>query len=241
MLRRLGLILGICYMFLGMIPLYAGLQEVHYHYNGNFRAKYWQPSPFRNSRPRPAVVYVYDEFVDRVGEPFASKQGYDLNRHILEFSRWDVVTIVPLERHRKLSAIRGAIRFLRKNPMVDPNRIHLVGISEGAVIALAAGKVEGVRSVTMITPLEINDKGIFSYKEIRMLQKKSQFPVFVLSTTRDKSWEMIDNARLAWFNRQNSKFERRLYPEIREWFWNEKNPYMSDIREFIHRNGGINR
>ncbi len=191
------------------------------------------------SRKLPVIVYSYDEFIDRVGENFAAHKGYDLNRHVLEFARWNVVVIVPMEHYRKLSAINGAVEYARKLPMVDARRIHVVGVSEGGVMGLVAAQGHRIRSVSVITPLEINDKGAFSYGHLVGHRSPKKIPVFVLSSAEDKHWELVDNKRLAWFFRGNPKFERRIYPHQREWFWSEKNSFMWDIRDFINRNGGI--
>ncbi|NBV84167.1 hypothetical protein EBR57_08630 [bacterium] len=227
-------------LFLVVIPfrLTAGIKEIQYRYQGNFRAKIWIPDTPRGAR-FPVVVYSYDEFLDRVGENYAAHKGYDLNRHILEMARWNVIVIVPLEHYRKLSAINGAVQYARRLPMADPNRIHVVGVSEGGVMGLVAGQGPYIRSVTMITPQEINDKGAFSYTHLVSKRRNRQLPVFVLTSAEDKHWELMDNRRLAWLFRANPRFERRIYTHTREWFWGEKNSFMWDIRDFINRNGGI--
>ena len=221
------------------VLLSASIKEVQYDYQGNFRAKLWVPDGASASRKLPVIVYAYDEFIDRVGENFSAHKGYDLNRHILEFARWNVVVIVPLEHYRKLSAINGAVQYALKLPMVDPKRIHIVGISEGGIMGLLSAQGNLIRSVSMITPLEINDKGAFSYVQLTAHRSPSKIPIFVLSSSEDKHWELEDNRRLAWFFRDNPKFERRFYRHQREWFWSEKNSFMWDIRDFINRNGGI--
>ena len=235
MLRNL--IVGLLMVF--PVLLSASIKEVQYDYQGNFRAKLWVPDGASASRKLPVIVYAYDEFIDRVGENFSAHKGYDLNRHILEFARWNVVVIVPLEHYRKLSAINGAVQYALKLPMVDPKRIHIVGISEGGIMGLLSAQGNLIRSVSMITPLEINDKGAFSYVQLTAHRAPSKIPIFVLSSSEDKHWELEDNRRLAWFFRDNPKFERRFYRHQREWFWSEKNSFMWDIRDFINRNGGI--
>jgi hypothetical protein len=240
--KRVLILLGpmiIAILMMGYSLPGAAINEVWYQQQGNFRAKVYIPT--RTLRPvrYPVIIYCYDEFIDRVGEDFSANKGYDLNRHILEFSRWNVIVIVPMERYRKLNAINGAIRYAKELPQADPNRIHIVGISEGGVLGLIAGQTHSVRSITVITPLEINDKGTFSYISIGKASRDSPRPVLLITAGKDTRWRQQDNARLLWFLQRNSKLEQRTFQNSREWFWNEKNPYMWDIRNFINRNGGL--
>ncbi|NDC82406.1 hypothetical protein EB093_01910 [bacterium] len=218
--------------------VFSSIQRIFLKYNGNVEARVWT-DPGQGPRHRvPAIVYVYDEFLDRVGEPRAIQEGYSVNQHILAFSRWDVVVIVPMERYRRLNAVQGAIQYARKMPEVDPNRIHIVGISEGAVIGLAAAQSTRVRSVTAITPLEINDKGVYSYLHYasgRLLTT----PIMLMSSEYDKHWEKLDNRRLRWFFKTNRQFEHRIYLQDRVGFWDPTRSFMWDIRNFIYRNGGV--
>ncbi|NBV41366.1 hypothetical protein EBR96_01155, partial [bacterium] len=146
-------------MLIAVSPIFGTpiVRDIRYSHNGNFLGKLLIPE--NKSGPAPVIIYVYDEFVDRVGESFAAKRRYDINRHMMEYGKWNAIVIIPMERYRKLNAIQGAIEYARSLPGADPNRIHLVGVSEGGILCLRAAERGKVRTVTVITSSEIADKG----------------------------------------------------------------------------------
>ena len=64
---------------------------------------------------RPVIIYSYDEFYDWAGPKLSYTAGYNLHDFAAEFTRWGYIVFIPLERFRKVNAIRGSIDYLLEN------------------------------------------------------------------------------------------------------------------------------
>ncbi|MCP4050755.1 MAG: hypothetical protein GY730_08635, partial [bacterium] len=163
------------------------------------------------------------------------KNGYDLIAFSKEFERWGFISIIPLERFRKLRALKGAVMLAGTIPKAKKNDIHIAGLSEGAFLSLLS--VENSRSVktlTMIAPQSIHYTGKFSFPEIIRQIDKFKIPVLLIVGKNEKKWRLkVTDLIRRIFIQKKKKLSYVEYDCDKRWFWNSQNIYMNDIYRFI--------
>lgn len=208
------------------------IEEVNYPHMGNFRAWISQPA---GPGPFPVIVYNYDEYWDWAKEEMALKRGYDLRAFMQEFNSWGYICIIPIERYRKINAIKGAIQFARKQPKADLRQIHIVGVSEGAFLSLLAPSGElQVASITLLTPTSVRTAGTDSVQQTKMILSHLKIPILYICASMDPIWKTNQSQKLLGILK-DAKLEvsYREYPVSHTWFWNPKNDFMQDIYQFL--------
>ena len=97
------------------------ISVVPYSYAGNYKAVVYTPKKLKNL---PVVIYNYDQFLDLAGKELALKKGYDLESFLKAFGGWDMICIIPLERHHKLNAVKGAIDYAGSLEQANKDNIY---------------------------------------------------------------------------------------------------------------------
>ncbi len=210
------------------------VKEIEYSGLGNFKALYASP----NGRPPfPCIIYVYDQFVDWNGLKFAIRQGYDLPQFAASFADNGYVSIIPIERFRKMESIRGAVSFAQSLPFVDRKRIFLVGMSEGGFMTIMALKaLPEVRGAVVINPRSPNDTGYFSMGSALADVSKIKVPVTFYMSRADITRSRSDSLQLFHGMRNSGVkvhyFEKNVGPK---WFWNPSQEFFTDTLSFFER------
>ena len=151
------------------------------------------------------------------------------------FESWGYLTFIPLDRQVDVNSIKGAIKFLRKHPMVDADNIHVVGISQGAFLSLLAIDEQfSPKSLTLITPVPIHGKGKFSLPEVIRTVSKLNIPVLQFHGRMDIEWKRNYGEILADILKQgNVDLREKTYLKTKWWFWKFDKEYLDDIQSFL--------
>lgn len=217
----------------GLSDIWATTTTVHYTYGGNIKALVNIPNTAATTHP--VIIYNYDEFYDWAGPQISKAQGYDLDQFIAVFEKWGFITIIPLERYRKLRALQGAIAYANAMPEADKNEIHIIGLSEGAFLSLlSVNDMPSVKSITLIAPQTINYTGHFSLPELMKELKTFDIPVLLIVGANDKKWRLKMVQVLYRILKQEKKNITYIeYYCDNKWFRNPENAYMLEIYKFI--------
>ncbi|RAP29894.1 hypothetical protein DID78_02885 [Candidatus Marinamargulisbacteria bacterium SCGC AG-343-D04] len=206
--------------------------QIRYEYLGSFKAILGIP---KGKGPFPVIIYSYDEFYDWAGQKLAEKLDYNLKDIAAHYTQKGFVTVIPLERYRKVNAITGVINTIKQKKYVQKNNIHLIGISEGAFMnILASQKITGVASISCIAPIFINNKGYLS-KDFFLLNPiiHSDIPLYFLFVN-DVQWRVQNQKRLYHLLRKHFKnISYKKYNVKKKWFWYSKHSFNQDINLFI--------
>tara|TARA_Y100000741_G_C18262657_1_gene561123 strand:- start:1891 stop:2670 length:780 start_codon:yes stop_codon:yes gene_type:complete len=207
------------------------IEYIRYDYLGSYRAIVSKP---KGKGPFPVIIYSYDEFYDWAGKTLANKQGYNLEYIAGYFAKLGYVCLIPIERFRKVKSIVGVSTYIKKKSYVDPNQLHLVGMSEGAFLTIVAAEtINQFASMTLIGPIEINDKGYLSNQLFKYKQAlKPNIPIYLMMI-HDVGWRI--NSQKILYKKMKSFYKnieyRQMFKEKR-WFWNIDR-YGKDINLFI--------
>lgn len=204
---------------------------IRYSYLGNFKALVNVPAiPGK----LPVIVYGYDEFYDWAGKAFSYSSGYNLHQISDAFSRWGYISIIPIERYRKVNAILGAFQYLQNHPKVDTSNIHFIGLSEGAFMGLIAyQKQRKFKTLTLLAPISIDDKGYLSLHRFQYHFKKETIPVLFLEA-KDVAWRINSQRDILYSMKQYfSNITYYSYDLKKHFFWNPSFSYMDTIQKFL--------
>ena len=213
--------------------LSATIQTVRYGSSQNFKGLFIQPD---GPKRFPIILYNYDQTFDWLGEKGAKNSGYDLRELMQIFCDHGYAVFVPIERFRKISAIKDSIDFLERQNQIDLQDLHMVGLSEGAFLSLL---VQGdlkvpVRSVTAISPIPFNDTGHFSLSELKNHVSDIQCPVLVLygKLERKKTLRQV-KAILKVLQDSPAEITFQEFPTNKEGFWKGDSEFMTVIYDFM--------
>ena len=214
-----------------LITKKINIEYVRYDYLGSYKAIISKP---KGKGPFPVIIYSYDEFYDWSGKKLANKQGYNLEYIAAYFAQLGYVCVIPIERFRKVKSIIGISSYIKTKHYIDPNNIHLVGMSEGGFLnIIAAETIKNFASMTLIGAIEINDKGylsnsIFNYKKAL----NPTMPILFIMI-HDVGWRI--KYQKALYKKINLFYKniklKKIYKEKR-WFW-DIDRYGKDINVFI--------
>lgn len=233
--KRLALIILSFYLVVTTLVEGASIfQKVPYSFVGNYEGLLTIPQKSLNHR-LPAILYVYDEYYDWVGPDVAKTFGYDLSFIAKAFASKGYVTMIPLDRNQQVNSLTGALLYLKKHPQVDPNQIHVIAQSEGAFLALLALKeATPVASMTLISPILINDTKYYSLSSLFRQVEILDVPLFIVYPDGDQLWRRRSSERIYQVLSQfKVNIIQKHYPEPKRWFWDIQNYYVRDIFDFI--------
>jgi len=205
---------------------------------GNYKAIVSYP---QKKGKLPVIIYNYDEYYDWAGKKLANKQGYSLENFAKEFNRWGFICIIPLERYRKLGALKGAIEYAKNLKRAKKNDIHIIGLSEGAFLSmLSTDNMPKIRSMTLLAPKSINYTGHFSLPQvIRQIKKFTPSILFIVGSN-EKNWRLRLSKTLHRILVENKNRIKYIeYPCTKKWFFNQDNLFMHEIYRFITRGKSI--
>mgnify|MGYP001217696471 CR=1 FL=1 len=215
----------------GAISKKIAIEYIRYDYLGSYRAIISKP---KGNKRFPVIIYSYDEFYDWSGKKLANKLGYNLEYIAAYFAKMGYVCVIPIERFRKVKSIVGVSNYIKEKPFVNPEKIHLVGMSEGAFLNIAAAEtINNFASMTLIGAIEINDKGylsktLFNYKK----PLNPKLPVYFI-LIHDVGWRIKKQKEL--YKKLNSFYNHITYKHVfkeKRWFW-DIDRYGKDINLFI--------
>jgi hypothetical protein len=210
----------------------GGVDTFHYHYSGNFKA--WVSTP-DTPGPWPVIIYNYDEYWDWAKEETAVERGYNIKSFMTTFNRWGFACIVPIERYRKLNALKGAIAYVKTQADFDSNNISVIGVSEGSFLSLLAPDENlPVSKIIMITPSAFYKSGRLSMSTLKALKTPLKQPIFFIVGARNRNWKLKESDTLYdQLNRLKFNLTYKEYDEKPAWFWNPEHAFMPDIYHFI--------
>ena len=209
------------------------IQTIEYSYTQNFKG--WFITPDKPGRV-PVIIYNYDQAFDWLGEKAAKKQGYDVKEIMRTMARRGYAVFVPVERYRKILAIKGAVEFLKKQSQIDLTQLHVLGVSEGAFLSLLAlsDLNTSVRSLTAISPTPLNDTGHFSLSELILHADAIQCPVLIITGKWERKWTKHRVAVVKQIlEEHNIDVEFEEYPVDKEAFWKADTEYMTRAYDFM--------
>lgn len=213
-------------------------KRIHLSSGGNVSAIYSPVKQIGSKHSKsPVIIYMYDEFLDRVTGGRAKEFGYDLDAHIQQFNQWGFSVIVPMEKFRKFRALKAAIRYAIHNEGLTQQDIHLIGLSEGAYMALFALEFfPDIKSVTVVAPQSIYSVGPFSLSQLNKFIHKQSTPVLFLSAKSDIFIRVKSEGILVNFLKKSPiRLKYKPYPVKVKWYRNEQNVFMTDIQRFIKK------
>ena len=227
--------LFLCLFFSVHSNVSAEVIDVKYSFLGNYEGKIFIPE---SDERLPAIIYNYDEYLEAVGEDIARKKGYNLYKIASLFAKWGYITFVPMKRRQQVNSIKGALKYLSHHDKVDPNRIHLIGVSEGAFLSLLA--TEGIykpRSLIMIVPVPPHAKGKYSLPEVLRQVDAFTMPTFIITGRMDLTWKQHYGEIIRDVLKQyNLPYHHKSYMRAKWWFWNPEHYFMDDIYTFLLNN-----
>ncbi len=204
----------------------------HASFGGNF--KVWVLVP-DGPGPFPVIIYNYDEYWDLAGDRLATQKGYDLRQFMREFERWGFISIIPVERYQKVQALKATVLMARQMPKALTNRLHLVGLSEGAFLSMKLSEdMPYIKSITVMSPMSIHSSGYYSISDLKRNVQAISIPILYIIGASDKKWRVSTSYALYEALKQSrSQVMLREYPENHRWFWNPDHVFMQDIHAFL--------
>lgn len=223
-------------LLLTTTPLFCApvFQEVYFTYAGNFKGRLLIPD---KPGKLPVIIYNYDQYLDWTGEKQARVQGYDINRTMEYLANQGFIVFIPIERFRKMNAIKGAIQYIASHPKTDRSQIHLIGLSEGGFLSLQAAKeIPYIKTVSVITPRPLGDTGYFSLPGMLRELGQIRIPIMYIVGTDERTWTQ-ERARILAIAiyQHHLNMTYREYPYGKKWFWSEQHQFMTDIITFIRQ------
>ena len=206
-------------------PNLSTIETVRYYYLGSYHAIVGTPV---GEGPFQVIIYSYDEIYDWSGELLANRIGYNLEEIARYFSKRGYLCVIPLNRYRKINAIKGITAFLQSNALAKKDDIHLVGMSEGAFMnMIIAHQIPGFKSLVCVAPIMINDKGALSYKEFLYYDSKNLDLAVMFLFVYDVGWRIKQQQRLA-------KLLEKFYPTMTLRRYNKEKRYFFNINYYGH-------
>jgi hypothetical protein len=212
-------------------PVTAGeIKEIYFNYSSNTRGLISYPD---KAQATGVIIYNYDEFWDYAKEAGAISRGYDIRRFMQVFNSWGYACIIPINRYRKVDAIKGAIVYAQKDPKIAPNNTHIIGISEGAFLSLYCATLP-VNSYTLITPTSVNRSRELSLQSTNRILPKIKTKVLFINATQDEMWRQDHvNELITLLKSHKLNVTYKEYMVTHSWFWDPEQSYMQEIYRFI--------
>ncbi len=212
-------------------PVQAGdIKEIYFNYSSNTRGLISYPN---TAAPCGVIIYNYDEFWDYAKEPGAIARGYDIRKFMQVFNSWGYACIIPINRYRKVDAIKGAIIYAQNDPKIAKNNVHIIGVSEGAFLSLYCATLP-VNSFTLITPTSINKSRELSLKSTNRILPNIKTRILFLNATQDELWKQDHvNELVTLLKSHKLNVTYKEYMVTHAWFWDQDQGYMLDIYKFI--------
>ena len=212
----------------------------------------------------PAVIFSHGTGVRRFGHQGSiNNANMDVTYYVKELNKMGYIAIAPVRSHLSDSAyvkrggtvgstndwtavvengiqvVKAARIFLTSNAKVDPNRIAIMGFSEGGNITLwSATRESGYKAVVLLSPASIRDAKKYS---LRQATKKSNLssidaPVFLAVGEDDirpirkiTSRKLIPN-----FQKLGKTLVFHIdYPGGHKWFYKPRGALLNDLKLFL--------
>ncbi len=205
------------------------IQQITYINAGNYKA--WVSYP-EGIPVRGVIIYNYDEYWDWAQNDRAMARGYDLKAFMHTFNKWGYICMIPIERYRKINALKGAVEWAKTQ---SDGGIHLVGLSEGAFLSLLIPDPKlQVASITLLSPSQVHTPFALTRLRVPQQLRELHIPVLYIATTCDPMWKMNTTYELLdLLKKANVTVKYSEYAKTHIWFWNPENDFMQEIYEFI--------
>lgn len=213
----------------------------------------------------PAVIYQHGALVRRLGPDEAAHRGYDVRSFVDALNKDGYVAIAPVTElvSGQSAAIRGkesrdinsaedfsggidqgiragmaALRYLQSHPSVDPQRIAIIGFSEGGLVATWLASDSRLRAAVIMSPalmLKATELSIASATKSEQFSKIS-IPILVTTGNSDDKTVLIGVRKwlIPGLQRLNKQYYLRDdYSGGHEYFYQVRENYWNDIRSFL--------
>jgi pimeloyl-ACP methyl ester carboxylesterase len=221
-------------------------EVVSYTYAGNHKLAVYIPKYSKEHRrykkKYPVIVFNYDEVVDKLGEPYAAKQGYKINKFVKDFASKGYATIVPLTRYSNSYSAQAAITYAVRHSKLDSKNVHLFGHSAGAFLnLLAATKHPYVTSLFLIAPYAPDDTGFHSTVQLkRDVNALTHIPMVIIDSDLMHKNQLRSVSRIRFILQSNvDDVTYKTYPYEMKYFWNSKSSYMEDFWALVKKSSGV--
>jgi len=212
----------------------------------------------------PAVIFSHGTAVRRFGHQGSiDKANMDITDYVKELNKMGYIAIAPVRSHLSdtayvqrggtvgstddwiaviengIQVVKAARIFLTSNANVDPNRIAIMGFSEGGNITLwSATRESGYRAVVLLSPATIRDARRYNLKQATKKSNLSSIdaPVFLAVGEDDiRPIRMITSRRLI---PNLQELEKTLvfhidYPGGHKWFYEPRDALLDDLKLFL--------
>ncbi len=208
----------------------ANIDIINYHHLDRFKAYISTPSL---PGAYPGILFLHDPFLSRLQHLLPFRYDQYFQSLVRSLAKENYVLLMPIEPTHPLAGVKGAIEYLNTHPHVIPNHIHLIGMAEsGLIVVLASQNRSDIQSVVAIHPHPMHAYGPISTDQI---QNPHAYPPMLFLVGGS------DHPRRVALTHQvisplHAIAEIQTYPQIKRWFWNPENAFMSDIAEFIESN-----
>ncbi len=213
---------------------------------------------------RPAVIFNHGTEVRQDGyEGALNRGGMDVGQFLRALARENYVTIAPIrsilagevgfQRGRMIGtseqwteviafgirAVAAARRHLAERPDVDPERIAIMGFSEGGNVSLwSATRTPGYRAVVLLSPAAISQSPDYRLGQAARGENVARIgaPVFLAVGADDLPAVRggVEKFLIPNLTQVNPRFRHRTdYPGDHKWFWRVRDEYWKDVAAFL--------
>jgi len=214
----------------------------------------------------PAVIFSHGTGVRHFGHQGSlNNANMDVTDYVKKLNNMGYIAIAPVRSHLSdtayvqrggtvgstddwiaviengIQVVKAARIFLTSDANVDPNRIAIMGFSEGGNITLwSATRESGYRAVVLLSPATIRDARRYNLKQATKKNNLSSIdaPIFLAVGEDDiRPIRMITSRRLI---PNLQELEKTLvfhidYPGGHKWFYEPRDALLNDLKLFLEK------